>query len=402
MALPNTGLSGQFDLVANKSGITLRVSWTETYDEVSNKSVITITDIQGKSSLWYGQSYFFDGSIDVEGAPIVQFSRASRGHYVYWGVLNRFESIRTASGYPAPPWESAEIFHNADGSKTAAITVNISGYTASGQYGSGWTVSETAEILLTEITVSNPDTGPVNADPAIAFFFNGLRICPLYERKYLGTFFIPPAIGVKKTVAGQFIRVDDVAKTGQPLKIQSMPGESVKVYGKNMVDYTQATGRNASQKVEIVDNGVVWKSGGNYFFQIPLSLPAGVTVRGSFTGGTNLAGESIQYFRLNYDDGTMAVLWFQGTSYTITTTKPVNTLTFYKSTPGTALTQDLLVSNIQIEIGTAITAYEAYKGMQTATADENNNVAGLTSVAPTMTVISDEVAVECTYMAISD
>ena len=195
MAIPNTGLSGQFDLVANKAGITLRVFWAETYDETTNKSVITITDIQGKSSLWYGQSYFFDGSIDVEGAEIVTFDRASRAHYVYWGSLNKFESIRAADGYPAPPWESAEILHNADGSKTANITVNISGYTVSGQYGSGWTVSETVEILLTEISVSDPDTGPVNADISIGFYFNGARIILLYEGRPLGAYFIPPTEG---------------------------------------------------------------------------------------------------------------------------------------------------------------------------------------------------------------
>lgn len=195
MALLNTGLSGQFDLVANKAGITLRVFWAETYDEATNKSVITITDLQGKSSLWYGLSYFFDGSIAVEDAEIVTFDRASRGHYVYWGSLNRFESIRTANGYSAPPWASAEILHNADGSKTATITVNISGYTASGQYGSGWTVSETVEILLTEIPVFDPDIGPVNADISIGFYFNGVRIVPFYEGRPLGAYFIPPAEG---------------------------------------------------------------------------------------------------------------------------------------------------------------------------------------------------------------
>lgn len=201
----------------------------------------------------------------------------------------------------------------------------------------------------------------------------------------------------KITATGNAIRSDNVWTVEHSLGISSMPGETVNVYGKNLADYTKATGRNASQKVEIVDDGVVWKAGGNYYFEIPLTLPAGVTVRGSWVTEPNAAGEEMQAMRLAYEDNTNAALINGGANYAVTVTKPVKGLYFYKYTVATALTQDLLVSNIQLEIGNTITGYEPYKGMQTATADENGNVVGLKSVAPTMAVISDEVAVECTY-----
>ena len=191
----------------------------------------------------------------------------------------------------------------------------------------------------------------------------------------------------KATVRGDVIRVDDVLATEHPLQITAAAESEVKVYGKNLVDYTKATGRTAAQKVEIVEDGVVWKAGGNYYFTIPLSLPAGVTVRFSCETEANSAGEYIQFVRLVYEDNTTTNLIDPNGNVPITTTKAVKAIYFYKDTPGTALTQDLLVKNIQLEIGETVTTYEAYKSPQTVAADTDCTVPGLKSVSPTMMVL---------------
>jgi hypothetical protein len=145
-----------------------------------------------------------------------------------------------------------------------------------------------------------------------------------------------------------------------------------------------------------VDNGVVWKAGGAFYFTVPVSIPANTTVTISYEG-SNSAGESMHQWQFLYTDGT----YTNGAQYISgkcrTAEKEVKGIYLYKYSAATALTQDLLVSNIQIEVGETATDYEAYKAPQTATADENGNVAGLTSVAPTMTIISDS-PVECVYL----
>lgn len=154
----------------------------------------------------------------------------------------------------------------------------------------------------------------------------------------------------KTTVSGNTIRADDVLDVEHPLQVQ--------LKSKNLLDYTKATGRIASQKVEIFEDGVLWKAGGDFYFYIPVSLPAGITVVCSWESG-NEAGEYISNYRLLYTDNTYtSTLDTNGTK--ITSTKEVKGVYIYKATPATALTQDLLVSNIQLELGSTATACTPY------------------------------------------
>jgi hypothetical protein len=145
------GKSGYFDLSETSAGITLRVYWQESYDKSTNKSVITITDLQAKSSMWIGISYFLDGIISVNGTEIMAFNHEDLKYYVYWGTKNTFASVRVQKGGVLPPWISAEISHNADGNKTVSIEVNISGYTSTSGVGSGWNVNGSEGVELTHV-----------------------------------------------------------------------------------------------------------------------------------------------------------------------------------------------------------------------------------------------------------
>ena len=207
----------------------------------------------------------------------------------------------------------------------------------------------------------------------------------------------------KTTVSGSVVRADDVLDVAHSLQVQlksdsltDFSGASVTVYGKNLVDYTKATGRDASQKVEIVDGGVLWKAGGDFYFEIPLSLPAGISVVATATG-ENAAGENLQTYTLVYEDNTYTRNDTIG--YSKTAEKPVIAIRLYKYEATTALSQDLLVTNIQLELGAGSTDYEPYKAPQTATADASGKVMGLSPIAPTMTLLTDTegVKMECSY-----
>ena len=67
----------------------------------------------------------------------------------------------------------------------------------------------------------------------------------------------------------------------------------------------------------------------------------------------------------------------------------------------TVTNQPITFSNIQLEVGKAVTEYEEYKGVQTVVANTDGTVEGLTSVSPNMTVLTDTegVNIDCTYNA---
>ena len=58
-------------------------------------------------------------------------------------------------------------------------------------------------------------------------------------------------------------------------------------------------------------------------------------------------------------------------------------------------------SNLQIELGKAVTSHEPYKESQTATANTDGTVNGLTSISPNMTLVTDTngVLINCEYNA---
>lgn len=140
MALSNRGLSGQFDLQSSNGSCTFRVHWSETYDIAGNKSVISIDKVQVKSTGYIGL-YYLNGTISVNGQNVVSFNSSTGTHSVYLEAKNTFYEI---AGNVAPPWISAEVAHNSDGSKAVTITVNVKGVP-------NGAVSGTESVTLTKI-----------------------------------------------------------------------------------------------------------------------------------------------------------------------------------------------------------------------------------------------------------
>lgn len=156
-----TGVSGYFDLSESVIGITARVYYEETYDEDAGTSVITITNLQFSSSVYYGYSYVLDGYIKVDGNAVVNMSGVQGSHTVLPTPKNTFVSVKSWNGFTNYPWSSNPISHNADGSKSVTIELSIS---SSNQDNKDWVITGSKTIQLTSI-----DNGLVYIDNGTTF-----------------------------------------------------------------------------------------------------------------------------------------------------------------------------------------------------------------------------------------
>ena len=125
----------QFELTADGAGVTALVTCQETVDREANSSLLTIT-VQLKSRSWYGVIYFLDGTVG-------DTALSSDVDYAYLGALNTYYPVEQTCYLTAP--------HNADGSGTAVVTVELRGITRSGGAGSGWRISGSHTVELTPI-----------------------------------------------------------------------------------------------------------------------------------------------------------------------------------------------------------------------------------------------------------
>lgn len=125
----------QFELTADGAGVMARVTCVETVLEEQNCSQLAIT-LEFKSSLWYGISYWLEGTLgDVTLDKTV--------HYAYLGEKNQY--------YPVEETFYVTVPHEADGTGTAALTLDLKGTTRTGSAGSGWKVKGSCSIPLTPI-----------------------------------------------------------------------------------------------------------------------------------------------------------------------------------------------------------------------------------------------------------
>lgn len=143
-----TGKSGYFDLSTTKSNVKVRINWSETCDITSNTSVVQIDSVQVMAVSpygYYGYTYYPDGSVKVAGTAVVTFKSATPSHSVRIAAQDTWYSISGA------PYKSGSIAHNADGSKSVTIAVDITGYEPDGDGDSGWRATGSKTVELTTI-----------------------------------------------------------------------------------------------------------------------------------------------------------------------------------------------------------------------------------------------------------
>lgn len=150
-----TGKSGSFIVTGNK-GCSMKILWSETYDTINNKSVVTITDLQFQDTLWYGFTYYLSGTMSINGTTVVTFNSGLGGHMANNSSLSGYYSIITNSGFDAAPWGEVSVTHAADGTATCPIAISVRGWNTSEKGSNGFTVEGSSTVTLTAIDRSAP------------------------------------------------------------------------------------------------------------------------------------------------------------------------------------------------------------------------------------------------------
>lgn len=122
------GRTGYVDFTASSFGgsQTLRVNWSETYS--GNKSTVTITSLQLKSSTWVGQAYNGDMLIKINGETAITLTIENNSAF-----LNNFDAFATVTNSGATITGSvSNISHDANGTKTVAISIAANTYPQTG------------------------------------------------------------------------------------------------------------------------------------------------------------------------------------------------------------------------------------------------------------------------------
>ena len=152
------GKSGSFEL-SGTNGLTAKVFWSEEYSLDDNQSVVSIDNIQLKGSQYGWVTYYLNGPVSVDDTTVVEFSATQGTHRVDFTGKDTYFNIITNGSHSAPPWKTGIIDHNADGSKSVTISLDISGVRLEGGSGSGWKITGSVTVDLTTIPRASSITG---------------------------------------------------------------------------------------------------------------------------------------------------------------------------------------------------------------------------------------------------
>lgn len=133
-----TGVSGYVDFTGTK-GFTLRVHYSETYNTASNKRDVTITKLQIAGSQYYGDVYYLDGTIQVNGTTAVEMDSFQGTHAVSVDGQDTFFDANGTLGSVT----------GIAGSQSVTITADVTGYSMLGLDGNGWTVTGSEAVEVT-------------------------------------------------------------------------------------------------------------------------------------------------------------------------------------------------------------------------------------------------------------
>lgn len=147
------GKSGSFTLTSGC--FTCQISWEENYNVTANTSTVTVT-AKIKSSGYYNQDYYPNGSISVNGTKLVTFNSVTPTHMVYVISKDKYYVFTDTSGNNKSTWTSGSITHDSDGTKSVSIAADFYLYTPNGGYGSGAHISGSKSVALTSIDRTAP------------------------------------------------------------------------------------------------------------------------------------------------------------------------------------------------------------------------------------------------------
>lgn len=144
------GVTGSIQ-IDTSSGLSMRVDYSERYELTGNYSYVDITGIWIKSTSYYGNTYYPDGIIKVNGANVVTMNSNTGTGSARIQVQNQWYKCSNSTG------TSGQIAHSTDGTKTVSIEIvgnrysTFRWYTTDGYGGSGWGGTKSSNITLTTI-----------------------------------------------------------------------------------------------------------------------------------------------------------------------------------------------------------------------------------------------------------
>ncbi len=206
--------------------------------------------------------------------------------------------------------------------------------------------------------------------------------------------------GYNGNANGEIITVDNVHPIEHKLKVKltsdtitDFSGVTVTRYGKNLLRYPYATGDTTTNGLTFTTtpdgvltiNGTLTTASMGYIFftkdygilkdGVTYSLASGVVIRYTDENGVTKWANTNVTWKKEY---TLSMC------YISLTQKTYNNVVYYP----------------QIEVGSAVTAYEPYIKPVIITANADGTVEGLTSLSPNMTLLSDTdgVGINCVYV----
>lgn len=144
-----TGKSGSFVIHGTKD-LDFKVYWTETYQLDTNTSIVTLKPYCIIQQGGGGPRYYLDGTISCNGVQLVAMESTTPTHY-FDGSYRVEKQIITNSSKAQLVLTSGAITHNADGTKSVAVSANFYGYTVDGSGINAFQVSGSQTITLTAI-----------------------------------------------------------------------------------------------------------------------------------------------------------------------------------------------------------------------------------------------------------
>lgn len=156
-------------------------------------------------------------------------------------------------------------------------------------------------------------------------------------------------------------------------------------YGKNLLDYTKATDRR-NNPLTIIENGVLWDKTIDYYFFVPCFIPKGFTFVLTCKSDFEENPDIIDSFNAILEDGTS---FYSSIGKAYTFSENVVSLRIRKKNASTTETTPIKVTNLQVELGDTATDYEPYKEPTTYQSTAEGVVNGITSIAPSMTLLTN-------------
>lgn len=181
------------------------------------------------------------------------------------------------------------------------------------------------------------------------------------------------ANALKGTASGTLVAMKDVSPLEHPIGVKlssdtvtDFSSVTLTKYGKNLVDFKKAFYRNNSIKLSYTNNGIIIPAGFSFYFSIPCNIKAGQTV---IFNCESDGAEKISDYAIYSADGAY--------SKTVRLGEPLPAdfdgayIYAYKQNPGTATTEEIRVTDIQLELDTTATEYEPYKEPETVSVKQD-------------------------------